>query len=57
MTIHVGVIGVGVMGADHAMNFGRHVHGAELAMVADVDLRRALALAAEVPGVKCLLSY
>ncbi len=54
MTIHVGVIGVGVMGADHAMNFGRHVHGAELAMVADVDLRRALALAAEVPGVKAV---
>ncbi|GAA4378044.1 Gfo/Idh/MocA family oxidoreductase [Paeniglutamicibacter cryotolerans] len=37
MTIRVGVIGVGIMGADHARNIAHNIGGASLAGVADID--------------------
>jgi myo-inositol 2-dehydrogenase / D-chiro-inositol 1-dehydrogenase len=52
MTIRVGVIGTGVMGADHVRTLYRYVHGAAVGMVADVDLARAEAVAADLPCVR-----
>jgi myo-inositol 2-dehydrogenase / D-chiro-inositol 1-dehydrogenase len=44
-TLRVGVIGAGIMGADHANTLRRSVRGAEVTAVADVDLGRAEAAA------------
>ena len=44
--LRVGVIGAGIMGADHANTLRRTVRGAEVTAVADVDLGRAKAAAA-----------
>ena len=52
MIVRVGVIGTGIMGADHVNTLHRYVRGAEVAMVADVDRGRAEAVAAAVPGVR-----
>ena len=52
MTVRVGVIGTGIMGADHVNTLHRFVPGAAVGMVADVDLARAEAVAAAVPGVR-----
>jgi myo-inositol 2-dehydrogenase / D-chiro-inositol 1-dehydrogenase len=52
MTVCVGVIGTGIMGADHANTLQQFVRGATVGMVADVDLARAEAVAAELPGVR-----
>ena len=52
MTVRVGVIGTGVMGADHVSTLHRQVSGAAVTMVADLDLERARALAATLPGVR-----
>ena len=46
MSIRVGVIGAGIMGADHATTLRRFVRGADVTAVADVDLARAEATAA-----------
>jgi myo-inositol 2-dehydrogenase / D-chiro-inositol 1-dehydrogenase len=51
MTVRVGVIGAGVMGADHINTLHHHVSGAAVAMVADVDLGRAREVAAALPEV------
>jgi myo-inositol 2-dehydrogenase / D-chiro-inositol 1-dehydrogenase len=51
MTIRVGVIGAGIMGADHALTLSRSVRGAEVSVVADVDLARA-ASCAEAVGAR-----
>jgi myo-inositol 2-dehydrogenase / D-chiro-inositol 1-dehydrogenase len=51
MTVRVGVIGAGVMGADHINTLHHHVSGAAVAMVADVDLGRARDVAAALPEV------
>lgn len=45
MTIRVGIIGTGVMGADHARTLATHVPGALLASVYDADARRARSVA------------
>lgn len=37
MSIGIGVIGTGLMGADHALRFERDVKGAHLAAVSDID--------------------
>jgi myo-inositol 2-dehydrogenase / D-chiro-inositol 1-dehydrogenase len=50
VTIRVGVIGTGIMGADHVNTLHRYVRGAAVSMVADVDLARAEAVADAVPG-------
>jgi myo-inositol 2-dehydrogenase / D-chiro-inositol 1-dehydrogenase len=45
--LHVGVIGAGIMGADHANTLRRFVRGAEVTAVADVDRARAEVAAAD----------
>ena len=46
MTIQVGVIGAGVMGADHARILATSVAGAELVAISDPDAGRRSAVAA-----------
>jgi myo-inositol 2-dehydrogenase / D-chiro-inositol 1-dehydrogenase len=41
MSIGIGVIGAGIMGADHARTIDRFVSGAHVAVIADVDSARA----------------
>lgn len=41
MPVRVGVIGAGIMGADHARNIAENIGGASLAGVADIDAARA----------------
>jgi myo-inositol 2-dehydrogenase/D-chiro-inositol 1-dehydrogenase len=50
--LRIGVIGAGVMGADHARLIAGAVSGASLAMLADVDLGRASAVADSVGGAR-----
>ncbi|HEY8701340.1 MAG TPA: Gfo/Idh/MocA family oxidoreductase [Arthrobacter sp.] len=45
MPIRVGVIGAGVMGADHIRNLATTISGAEVTFVADLDAGRAAAAA------------
>lgn len=48
MTIRVGIIGTGVMGADHARILHRDIPHADVVLLADVDTARAALVAAEV---------
>ncbi len=50
MTIRVGIIGTGIMGTDHARTLHRFVPGCTVAMLSDVDVERAKALAGELGG-------
>jgi len=50
MTIRVGVIGTGIMGADHAAILHRDVPGAAVTFLADMDLERAQRVAEGIPG-------
>ncbi len=52
--LRVGVIGTGVMGADHARTLHRTIGGATVCAVTDVDRSRAAALAAELDGIRVL---
>ncbi len=52
--LRVGVIGVGMMGADHAHRLVHRVAGARLVAVSDPDTARAAALAASFPGVRAI---
>ncbi|MEW1718274.1 Gfo/Idh/MocA family oxidoreductase [Streptomyces sp. NPDC093109] len=52
MTVRIGVIGAGVMGADHVNTLHRYVPSAEVVLVADTDTERARAAAATVPGAR-----
>ncbi|VXB39261.1 Inositol 2-dehydrogenase 2 [Arthrobacter sp. 9V] len=45
MPIRVGVIGAGIMGADHIRNLSTTIGGAEVTFVADLDVDRAAAAA------------
>ena len=45
MPIRVGVIGAGIMGADHIKNLSTAINGAEVTFVADLDAARAAAAA------------
>ena len=47
MTVRIGVIGTGNMGADHIRNLQRFVAGAEVTVVADYNRATAEAVAAE----------
>lgn len=47
MTLRVGLIGAGVMGGDHGRTISRHVPGATLTAVTDIDPARATRLATE----------
>ncbi|KAB2875466.1 MAG: inositol 2-dehydrogenase [Bauldia sp.] len=53
MTIRVGLIGAGVMGADHARILSTAVSGAELAAVSDADAGR-MAAVAESRGARAI---
>jgi myo-inositol 2-dehydrogenase / D-chiro-inositol 1-dehydrogenase len=48
--MRIGVIGAGIMGADHARILHRDVPHADVVMIADVDRGRAAAVAADIPG-------
>jgi myo-inositol 2-dehydrogenase / D-chiro-inositol 1-dehydrogenase len=52
VTVRVGVIGAGIMGADHAATLHHRVAGATVTMVADLDLARAREVADALPGVR-----
>jgi myo-inositol 2-dehydrogenase / D-chiro-inositol 1-dehydrogenase len=52
VTVGVGVIGAGIMGADHVRTLHRFVPGATVTMVADVDVARAHEAVREVPGAR-----
>src|SRR5262245_47553757 len=54
--IRVGVIGTGIMGADHIKTLSSAVSGVELRSVADIDPKRAEAVASGVAGVKAAAS-
>ena len=47
MTIGIGIIGAGVMGADHARTFARQIAGVHLEAISDADEARAKAVAVE----------
>ena len=51
--VRVGVVGAGIMGADHARQLARFVSGAEVVLLADPDLQRAKA-AADAVGSEAL---
>ena len=52
--LRVGVIGVGMMGADHARRIVDRVSGATLVAVSDPDTARASALAGQFTGVRSI---
>lgn len=52
MTVRVGVVGAGVMGADHVRLLHGHVSDAEVVAVTDVDETRSRAVADAVPGAR-----
>lgn len=52
MSLGIGVIGAGAMGAAHCRTIARTVSGATLAAVADADEDRAAAAAGEAPGAR-----
>jgi myo-inositol 2-dehydrogenase/D-chiro-inositol 1-dehydrogenase len=54
LPLRVGVIGVGMMGADHADRLANRVANATLVAVADPDQERAHQLAGRFPGVRVL---
>ena len=51
MTLRIGIIGAGIMGADHARIFAEEVPGTSLQMICDADQSRAK-LAADANGAK-----
>jgi myo-inositol 2-dehydrogenase/D-chiro-inositol 1-dehydrogenase len=48
VSVRVGVIGTGIMGADHARTLHRYVSGADVTLIADLDLARAQSVADSV---------
>ncbi|MEV4622479.1 Gfo/Idh/MocA family oxidoreductase [Asanoa sp. NPDC049573] len=55
-TLRVGVVGVGVMGADHAARLAERISDAALVAVSDPDIARAKAVAAAHPDVRVVES-
>ena len=56
MTLGIGVIGTGIMGADHVATITTAISGAEVRAIADIDPKRAEIIASRVPGAKALPS-
>ena len=57
MTIRIGIIGLGVMGADHAHTLDRYVNGAEVTAIADVNGYAVFASASDEPPAGGQFSY
>jgi myo-inositol 2-dehydrogenase / D-chiro-inositol 1-dehydrogenase len=55
MTLRIGIIGAGIMGADHARIFAEEVPGTSLQVICDADQARAIA-AADLNGAKNVTS-
>ena len=55
MSVRVGIVGVGIMGADHARTIVSHVPGASLRAIYDADAKRAKEIADEC-GAESLAS-
>ncbi|MFF5360648.1 Gfo/Idh/MocA family oxidoreductase [Streptomyces scabiei] len=51
-TVRIGVIGAGIMGADHVNTLHRLVSGAHVTMVADLDVERAAFVAGALPEAR-----
>ena len=56
MTLGIGVIGTGIMGADHVATISTAISGAEVRAIADIETKRAEVIASRVPGAKALPS-
>jgi myo-inositol 2-dehydrogenase/D-chiro-inositol 1-dehydrogenase len=54
MNLRIGVIGTGVMGADHVETITSSISGAQIRAVADLDPKRAEVVASRVPGANAL---
>lgn len=54
MSIAVGIIGAGIMGADHARIIAGHVAGAHLVAVCDADMARAETVARETGAARVM---
>jgi myo-inositol 2-dehydrogenase/D-chiro-inositol 1-dehydrogenase len=54
MSIRVGIVGVGVMGADHARTLATQVPGARLEAIQDADAARAAAVARETGAARAV---
>jgi myo-inositol 2-dehydrogenase / D-chiro-inositol 1-dehydrogenase len=52
--LRIGIVGVGMMGADHADRVARRISGARLVAVSDPDTARAEALAGSLDGVRVI---
>ncbi len=56
MALGIGVIGAGIMGANHVQTITGEISGAEVRAISDIDLERAEVIASRVPGAKALQS-
>jgi len=56
VTLRIGVIGAGIMGADHIRTISAEISGAEVRAIADIDENRAKIIASQVPGAKTVPS-
>jgi myo-inositol 2-dehydrogenase / D-chiro-inositol 1-dehydrogenase len=56
MSLRIGVIGTGIMGADHVETIAAAISGAEVRAIADIDPKRAEVVASRVPGAQALPS-
>ena len=54
MTVRVGIIGVGIMGADHARTLATQVPGGQLQAVQDADAGRMTSVAAETGAARTI---
>lgn len=54
MSLSIGVIGAGIMGADHAQTIHRFISGADVVAIADPDKHRVEAAIAGIPGARAL---
>ena len=52
MTVRVGVVGAGNMGADHVRNLAGQISRSQVSWIADVDAERAESVASTVPGAR-----
>jgi myo-inositol 2-dehydrogenase / D-chiro-inositol 1-dehydrogenase len=56
MSLGIGVIGTGIMGADHIKTITTAISGAEVRAIADIDVARAEEIASGMPGVRAVPS-